>query len=438
MVRRCEVQASTRAGRAAGPAAESRARAAELDSTTSWMSNRSAAGSATRLLPAASVTGLHAVNRIGRAVSRSANVPVTWVGTSLPLTWTSGPSPHGSRSAPCGANSGTTPGMDTSEICTGICAGVNRSVTTLVRSGRNRSTPPGPTWPPRTCRPPPVTSTWSSPDAPGGRWMVSWLTQRGWGHRMRSHGCGLSGPDTQVVAGLPSKADRAWSSGSAVYAEEARTQVVPPYRMYRRTSLVDSATTVPVSWAWPPAASVKDWSKPYCSSVSVLSAGEHTQRCGVCMHPLGCGSVLVSSTTLGSPLPPGTVTGGATITRLASRPGTWISEMPTWVPSTGCGRNASRVTVIRSQPDAPAGTRSDWVWPLGRTRSDIRPAAVLTSTPVTGGPMAALSANVTRITRARDGCWKPIWIHCPTGPVQLPDSHIVRRFPSMAEYGIAP
>ena len=30
--------------------------------------------------------------------------------------------------------------------------------------------------------------------------------------------------------------------------------------------------------------------------VGVLSEGEHTQRCGVCMHPLGCGSVLVSST----------------------------------------------------------------------------------------------------------------------------------------------
>ena len=45
---------------------------------------------------------------------------------------------------------------------------------------------------------------------------------------------------------------------------------------------------------------------------------------------------------------------------------------------------------------------------------------------------------MTRITRARDRGWKPIWIHCPTGPVQLPDSHIVRRSPSMAAYGIAP
>ena len=91
MVRRCEVQATTRAGRSAGPAAESRAWAAVLSSTASWMSHRSEVGSIIRLLPAVSLTGLHAVNRIGRDVSRPANVPVTWVGTRFPLTWTSGP-----------------------------------------------------------------------------------------------------------------------------------------------------------------------------------------------------------------------------------------------------------------------------------------------------------------------------------------------------------
>ena len=30
------------------------------------------------------------------------------------------------------------------------------------------------------------------------------------------------------------------------------------------------------------------------------------------------------------------------------------------------------------------------------------------------------------------------WIHCPTGPVRLPDSHIVRMSPSTAEYGSSP
>jgi hypothetical protein len=33
---------------------------------------------------------------------------------------------------------------------------------------------------------------------------------------------------------------------------------------------------------------------------------------------------------------------------------------------------------------------------------------------------------------------KLTWIHCPTGPVQLPDSHMVFGFPSTAEKGCRP
>src|SRR5215469_1057246 len=73
---------------------------------------------------------------------------------------------------------------------------------------------------------------------------------------------------------------------------------------------------------------VTDSSKPYCSSVGVVRAGEHTQRAGVSMHPVGCGSALASTTAAGSP-PPGSGTSGASIVRLACTPGTEISLIPT-------------------------------------------------------------------------------------------------------------
>ena len=84
------------------------------------------------------------------------------------------------------------------------------------------------------------------------------------------------------------------------------------------------------------------------------------------------------------------------------------------------------MTVIRSQEDAPRGIRSGCGSPVIRTRSVTRPAAVRTCTRLTGGPMPALSAKATRITRAATGRVKAIWIHWPTAPVQSPDSHIVR------------
>ena len=135
--------------------------------------------------------------------------------------------------------------------------------------------------------------------------MVSWLTRSGCAHRMRSHGCGLSGPDTQVVAGLPSKADRAWSSGSAVYAEEARTQVVPPNLMYRRTSLVEQRHRRPAQLGPVRGRRGEGTDRSRTGPRSAwLSAGEHTQRCEVRMQPLGSGSVLASTTALASPLRP--------------------------------------------------------------------------------------------------------------------------------------
>ena len=61
------------------------------------------------------------------------------------------------------------------------------------------------------------------------------------------------------------------------------------------------------------------------------------------------------------------------------------------------------MTVIRSQPEAPGGTRSGCGSPVTRTRSVTRPAAVRTTTWVTGGPIAGLSAKATRIARGTTG-----------------------------------
>src|SRR5215468_4684354 len=94
--------------------------------------------------------------------------------------------------------------------------------------------------------------------------------------------------------------------------------------------------------------------------------------------------------------------------------------------------------VMRSQREGPAGTRSGWRLPVTCTGSLTRPAAVVTVTRVTGGPIAVLSAKATLMTCGLTGASKSAWIHCPTGPFQLPDSHMVRRSPSTAANGSAP
>src|SRR5271170_1554622 len=124
--------------------------------------------------------------------------------------------------------------------------------------------------------------------------------------------------------------------------------------------------------------------------------------------------------------------------RLAETPGTTMPAMPTWLPSTGSDRYARPVTVIRSQPVAPAGSRSGCRSPVTCTGSDRVPAAVLTVALVTGGPIAALSANDTSIVPGSTLPSKSSCIHCPVGPSQLPDSHMVLRSPSTAEYGSVP
>ena len=82
-----------------------------------------------------------------------------------------------------------------------------------------------------------------------------------------------------------------------------------------------------------------------------------------------------------------------------------------------------------------------------RTGSVTWPAAVLTVTNAGGGPMVRLSAKATEIVPAeRDAPARPngmaesksSWIHWPSGPSNVPDSHAVAMFESKAAYGSVP
>src|SRR6185437_15381339 len=127
---------------------------------------------------------------------------------------------------------------------------------------------------------------------------------------------------------------------------------------------------------------------------------------------------------------------GATIERLAVRPGTVISLIATWVP--GPAGPATPVTVSRSQPVRPGGTRSGCGRPVTRTRSATWPAAVATVTRVTAGPVSGWPANATEIVPGSAGVVNRSLIHWPAGPFQLPDSQAVRGSPSTAANGSRP
>ncbi|MGO8891812.1 MAG: hypothetical protein ACLQB1_19260 [Streptosporangiaceae bacterium] len=146
--------------------------------TTSWTEKASVAGSTTRLPPAASVTVEHAANCSRRPVSRSAKLPDTRVGTTLPFSSISGPRPHGSWKVPAGGWTNGTPGMVTSVICSGAWIGENVNLSPVVRIGAKLTRPSAPTIAPRNCPPDPVISTWSRAEAPAGRWIVSLLIVR--------------------------------------------------------------------------------------------------------------------------------------------------------------------------------------------------------------------------------------------------------------------
>ena len=175
-------------------------------------------GSATTLWPALTRTVEHAEKVSGRPSSRSATVPPALVGTGAPATVIVGPWPQPSLTgADPAALSALTPGTRTSETCTGSCAGMKARVSWLVRSaGLNVSFPDEPRTPPRSWPPEPVTSTGMMPDAPGGRTTVMPVSVLAPCQRIVSTGSRSPAADIQVVAGSPSKAALAMSSGSSV------------------------------------------------------------------------------------------------------------------------------------------------------------------------------------------------------------------------------
>ena len=139
----------------------------------------------------------------------------------------------------------------------------------------------------------------------------------------------------QVVAGSPSKALLGWSCGAEMYTEEAvAVASCWPKRAYRSASDESARTAEPRTAACPAEGSVKDWSKPYCSSVGNDSSGEHTQRSEVSMQSgrlrLGLGQDHGRRVGLRA-------ADGATMVRWAVTPGTTMLAMPTWGPNTGAG-----------------------------------------------------------------------------------------------------
>src|SRR5580698_8564723 len=93
---------------------------------------------------------------------------------------------------------------------------------------------------------------------------------------------------------------------------------------------------------------------------------------------------------------------------------------------------------MRSQVVWPAGTRSGCAASVRLTGSVTCPAAVETRTWVTAGPITESLSKATRIVPGLAGESKLTWIHWPCGPVQLPDSHMVRGLLSTAANGSRP
>src|SRR5262249_10516582 len=160
----------------------------------------------------------------------------------------------------------------------------------LGRSGPKGRRPGGPPGRPGPGPAEPETRTGSGPDVPGGRWIVTERTVRGCRQLIASDGRVSRGLAIQVVAGFPSKADLGWSCGSRVYRDDALTQGWPgTSRGYLVTSEGAISTADPRRVAGLADRALNPWSKPYCSSVAVASAGEHAQRSAVSMHDDGCG-----------------------------------------------------------------------------------------------------------------------------------------------------
>src|ERR1700722_2241563 len=138
-----------------------------------------------------------------------------------------GPLPQARCSVLPGVTSDLTPGMVTSVIWTGAWSVLKVRVRLDVVIGAKVTVPLFVITAPRAWPPEPVITTWAVPEAPAGRLMVIRLTVTRWPQLTSSLGCASAVLAVQPVAGLPSKAFHAWSSGSDVSVDDAVTVAWP-------------------------------------------------------------------------------------------------------------------------------------------------------------------------------------------------------------------
>ena len=124
------------------------------------------------------------------------------------------------------------------------------------------------------------------------------------------------------------------------------------------------------------------------------------------MHPDGHGWALASTTAAGAG-PRRRRPAGATISPAGPDPGHRDLRDAHLGAEPREPAAARPVTVIRSQPAAPGGTRRRCGCPVARSRSVTWPAAVRTTTCVTAGPIEGWSAKATRIDPGSTGASKP-------------------------------
>ena len=156
------------------------------------------------------------------------------------------------------------------------------------------------------------------------------------------------------------------------------------------------------------------------------------------MQPgVSSGSAASATVGLASPLP-GSCTGGVTIVRAVSRPGTVISLMPTRLPTFDFGFHATFVTRTFSQAVDPGATANVCGAAVGATFRRTVPCWVLISTSEGGGPTAGFCRNDTVIALTGMAKANRAFSHWSSGPSHPADSHAVRLSPSNAEYGNRP
>jgi hypothetical protein len=210
-------------------------------------------------------------------------VPLARVGTRTPSTRSFGPKPHGNdRRRPGSGRKVGTCGIVTSVTC-GVSKG-NRSVSRVVRIGAIFSRPSAPITPSRHRPRSPSTRTFSRPLAPGGRLILTWRTQVARRHVNASDGSASPPAGTHVVAGSPSKAERAMPGGSPVATELAVAPARGSVLVYRWISLVSMSAAVPDSRAFVGDGALKTRSKANPSSSCRCSSGEQTHRTEPCMQ----------------------------------------------------------------------------------------------------------------------------------------------------------